>query len=74
MNSPRTKQLAERVFVQHGDIPDGWAFWPDQPSVGIPNYYAWMYAGLAQSANQAGDTTAMNAYSERLIPWQDLGR
>lgn len=74
VNSPRTKQLAERVFVQHGDIPDGWAVWADQPSVGIPNYYAWMYAGLAQSANQAGDTTAMNAYSDRLIPWQELGR
>lgn len=74
VNAPRTERLSESVFVQHGDIPDGWAFWPDQPSVGIPNYYAWMYAGLAQVASQAGDATAVGAYSERIARWQELGR
>jgi len=70
----RTATLVDRVFVHRGGIPDAWAFWPDRPSAGIPNYYAWAYAALTQAALEGGDAASFARWRERLLAWQTLGR
>jgi hypothetical protein len=70
---PRTRALLEDVFVHHGGIPDGWSHWPDEATIGIPNYYAWTYLALAQAALQSGDNEAMQRYQERTEVWSALG-
>ena len=70
---PRTNLLAEEVFVHRTGIPDDWTHWPDEATVGIPNYYAWTYLALAQAALQAGDSTSLARYQERSEAWAVLG-
>ena len=69
----RTRQLAEDVFVHSTGIPDDWTHWPDQSTIGIPNYYMWTYLALAQAAVQAGDQEALDRYQERAQAWSRLG-
>ncbi|HSG09323.1 MAG TPA: DUF2723 domain-containing protein [Longimicrobiales bacterium] len=70
---PRTRTLLDEVFVHRGGIPDGWSHWPDEATIGIPNYYAWTYLAAAQAALQAGDDEAMQRYQERTEAWTGLG-
>jgi hypothetical protein len=70
---PRTHLLAEDVFIHRTGIPDEWSHWPDQATIGIPNYYAWTYLALAQASLQAGDSTSMARYQERSEAWAILG-
>ena len=70
---PRTTTLATEVFVHRGGLPDTWTHWPDQATVGIPNYYAWTYLALTQAALQAGDTAAVARFQERSETWTLLG-
>ena len=70
----RTRTLAEEVFVHRTGIPDEWSHWPDGSTVGIPNYYSWVFAALTQSAIQAGDDELRMRYEDRAIAWQTLGR
>lgn len=70
----RTRTLAEEVFVHRGGIPDEWAYWPDMSTVGIPNYYAWVYYGLYWDAGQRGDEEAQEAWLERFSAWSTLAR
>ena len=69
----RTRTLAEEVFLHRTGIPDEWNHWPDRSTIGIPTYYTWVFAALAQSAIQSGDDEQRRAYEERLIAWQTLG-
>ena len=69
----RTETLVERVFIHRSGIPDQWPHWPDRSTIGIPNYYAWVYAALAQVALQRGDGELQSEYEERLTAWQNLG-
>ena len=69
----RTTTLVERVFMHRSGIPDAWPHWPDRSTIGIPNYYAWVYAALAQVALQEGDDELQSRYEERLTAWQGLG-
>ena len=69
----RTRTLAEEVFVHRTGIPDAWNHWPDRSTIGIPNYYAWVFASLAQAALQGGDDERRRTYEERLVAWQTLG-
>ncbi len=69
----RTRTLVEEVFLHRTGIPDEWSHWPDRSTVGIPSYYAWVFAALAQSALQSGEDEQRRAYEERLIAWQTLG-
>ena len=68
----RTRTLAEDVFVHRTGIPDEWSHWPDRSTIGIPSYYAWVFAALAQGALQSGDDDLRLAYEDRLIAWQLL--
>ena len=68
----RTAKLVESVFVHRSGIPDEWPHWPDRSTIGIPNYYAWAYAALAQVALQAGDRELQASYEERLRAWENL--
>jgi hypothetical protein len=68
----RTRTLAEEVFIHRTGIPDEWSHWPDRSTLGIPSYYAWVFAALAQGALQAGDNELRAAYEDRLIAWQLL--
>lgn len=69
----RTRTLAEEVFLHRTGIPDEWSHWPDRSTIGIPNYYAWVFAALAQAALQRSDEERGRAYEERLSAWQTLG-
>ncbi len=69
----RTRTLAEEVFLHRTGIPDEWSHWPDRSTIGIPNYYAWLFAALAQAALQRSDEERGRAYEERLSAWQTLG-
>jgi hypothetical protein len=70
----RTRTLAEEVFVHRTGIPDAWNHWPDRSTIGIPTYYAWVFAALAQSAIQSGDDDVRLTYEDRLIAWQILAQ
>ena len=69
----RTRTLADEVFMHRTGIPDEWDHWPDRSTVGIPNYYSWVFAALTQSALQSGDEELGMRYQDRAIAWQELG-
>ncbi len=70
---PRTTTLLEEVFVHGEGMPDGWTHWPDEATIGIPNYYSWAYLALTQAALQAGDNESAAHFQERTETWQLLG-
>ncbi len=70
---PRTQTLVDHVFVHHAGLPDDWGHWPDQATLGIPSYYAWVYLALSQAAIQEDDKTALDRYQERAEVWGALG-
>ncbi len=70
---PRTRTLADEVFMHRTGIPDGWKHWPDESTIGIPNYYAWVYLALTQAAMQSADEEAVARYQERAEAWTALG-
>ncbi len=72
VNIERTKLLAEQVFVHNTGIPDDWTFWPDRSTIGIPNYYAWVYYALLTDAEQRDDADGWNAYGDRWSAWTRL--
>jgi len=69
----RTRRLAEEMFVHRTGIPDDWSHWPDAATIGIPNYYAWVYYALAQAAVVQGDAEAVDRFTERAEAWIRLG-
>lgn len=74
LNEKRTRTLADSVFIHRSGIPNDWTHWPDRSTIGIPNYYAWVYASLIQSALQSNDETAQANYEKHLIAWQKLAQ
>ncbi len=69
---PRTMALMDSVFMHRGGIP-AWDHWPDQATIGIPNYYSWGYWALWQSAAILGDNEATTRYRTRAEEWGTLG-
>ena len=69
----RSRLLADEVFMHRTGIPDEWSFWPDYSTIGIPNYYAWLYLGLLQDAQQRGDQDEVDRLGERWNAWSVLG-
>ncbi len=69
----RTRRLAEEVFVHNTGIPDDWVYWPDRSTIGIPNYYAWVYYALFTDAENRGDPTGRSAFGARWNAWTRLG-
>ena len=69
----RTTTLVDEVFMHRSGIPDGWDHWPDQATIGIPNYYAWVYLALLQAAVQSNDQEAIALYQARAEAWTILG-
>jgi hypothetical protein len=69
----RTQTLLDEVFSHRSGIPDGWDHWPDLATIGIPNYYAWVYLALVQAAIQSNDTDALDRYQARAEAWSALG-
>ena len=69
----RTRKLLEEVFIHRTGIPDEWSHWPDQATIGIPNYYYWAYLALGQAAIQQGDAEGLDHYQERAEAWMTLG-
>jgi hypothetical protein len=72
LDAPRTETLFEEVFVHRGGIPD-WDHWPDQSTIGIPNYYAWGYYALAQAAYQQYEDARAEAFQAEADRWSTLG-
>jgi hypothetical protein len=73
LNEARTKLLMEEVFVHRGGIPHEWDHWPDIATLGIPNYYSWVYTALMEGANQSGDLEAADQYRIEAEAWLLLG-
>ncbi len=69
----RTQLLLDEVFMHRTGIPDEWDHWPDIATIGIPNYYAWVYLSLVQTAIQDNDTEALDRYQARAEAWSVLG-
>ncbi len=69
----RTRTLADEVYMHHTGIPDEWKHWPDASTIGIPNYYAWVYLALTQASMQSADNDAVTRYQKRAEAWTDLG-
>ena len=57
----RTRTLAHDVFVHRSGLPD-WPVWKDKSTIGIPNYYSWVYLALLEHARQTGDPVAIEEY------------
>ena len=70
---PRTRLLADSVFVHRSGIPDDWDYWPDRSTRGIPNYYAWVYRALRQDAGARNDMGDMAELQDRVEAWTRLG-
>lgn len=73
LDPDRTEFLVEEVFIHRGGLPDEWEHWPDIATIGIPNYYAWVYLALLQEVIQSGDTEALDRYRARYQAWTELG-
>ena len=73
LDTERTRLLADSVFMHHSGIPDEWEYWPDRSTLGIPNYYAWMYQSLWQDPALRGDEEALAEIEARRQAWEDLG-
>ncbi len=69
----RTSLLLDEVFIHREGIPDEWGHWPDIATIGIPNYYSWVYLAVMQAAIQSGDTETLDRYQARAEAWSALG-
>ena len=69
----RTRTLLDEVFVHREGLPDSWDHWPDVATLGIPNYYSWVYMALVQEAIQRNDVEALDRYRARAEAWSSLG-
>lgn len=69
----RTRTLAWEVFHHREGFPESWDFWPDHPTLGIPNYYAWVHYALAQAAAQQDDDATLEVERIRAETWAELG-
>ena len=69
----RTRTLAWEVFHHREGFPESWDFWPDHPTLGIPNYYAWVHYALAQVAAQLNDDATLEVERARAEAWAELG-
>ena len=69
----RTRTLLADVFIHREGLPHDWDHWPDIATLGIPNYYGWVYLALGQAAYQAGDSTSFEEYQAAAQAWLDLG-
>ena len=68
----RTRTLAYDVFIHRSGLPE-WAEWKDKSTIGIPNYYSWVYRSLTEHAKQIGDQEANEEYRARADAWARLG-
>ena len=73
LHESRTRTLMDEVFLHRGGIPQDWDHWPDIATVGIPNYYSWVYTALMQASSQAGDAEAVERYQLEAESWLTLG-
>ena len=69
----RTGTLADEVFMHRNGIPDEWSTWKDRSTIGIPNYYSWVYRSLQQWSREIGDTESAARYGARVEQWHRLG-
>jgi hypothetical protein len=69
----RSALLAEEVFVHRSELP-AWSHWPDESTVGIPNYYAWVYYALYQGAFVEGAEEEAEGFLRKGEAWTQLGR
>jgi hypothetical protein len=72
LDTERTRLLAEEVFLHRGGLPE-WDHWPDIATLGIPNYYSWVYLSLMQDALQSGAASDVDRYRARAEVWSALG-
>ncbi len=72
LDVPRTKTLADDVFIHRGGIPE-WDHWPDIATIGIPNYYSWVYTALMEGEGLQGDTETAQRYRDAAEAWLELG-
>jgi len=73
LDENRSRTLMDDVFLHRGGIPNDWDHWPDIATVGIPNYYSWVYTALMQASSQSGDMESVDRYRIEAEAWLALG-
>ena len=73
VDTERTRTLVDEVYVHRSGLPDGWDYWRDPSSLGIPTYYALAYFALYREAGLRGDTATAARMLERMEAWNQLG-
>ena len=72
LDIPRTRLLADSVFMHRSGIPHEWEYWPDRSTLGIPNYYTWVFYALSQDPALKGDPAAIAEHQARIKAWEEL--
>ena len=72
LDIPRTRLLADSVFMHRSGIPHEWEYWPDRSTLGIPNYYTWVFYALSQDPALKGDPAAIAEHQARIRAWEEL--
>lgn len=73
VDTERTRTLVDEVYVHRSGLPDGWDYWRDPSSLGIPTYYALAYFALYREAGLRGDSATAARMLERMEAWNELG-
>ncbi len=73
VDTERTRTLVDEVYLHRSGLPDGWDYWRDPSSLGIPTYYALAYFALYREAGLRGDTATASRMLERMEAWNELG-
>jgi len=71
---PRTDSLLWNVFVHRPGFPDSWEHWVDEPTQGIPYYYAYAHYAAAEGHARQGAEEEAQRHIERARAWERLGQ
>lgn len=69
---PRTDSLLADVFMHRGDVPDGWAFWPEPSTTNIPYYYAYAHYASYAAHSLMGQQEEAQRHLDRAEAWRAL--
>ena len=72
LDLPRTRTLADEVFLHRSGLPDEWAWWPWRAVLGIPGYYSWVHYALHESAKARGNQEEADHHLNRAEAWARL--
>jgi hypothetical protein len=72
LDVPRSKTLAEEVFIHRNGLPDEWPRWPWRAVLGIPSYYSWVHYALYEASLLEENLEEAQHHRERAEAWGRL--